>query len=270
MQELMVGVHIRSADDGGGDVVHFHYVPQAEEVQPTERALASLLLQQQCLGGREFRVPPQATGPIDEISIEWAGRADDFDVLLSMLSAVHQQLSPMWHAEDPIASAVRMPVLPGDPAGALLWMTTLCPPPQLLVEEVVHAMERIARWHEPVVAGPTLDLRIELIDYSFLRSLEVSAEHRCHIGGVSFLGVLTWRDDGLESEWFAVRRASRMVLPNAVLANVEPQEVEPNLIVMTVKCVHDPGLLGLQFQPHPSQPLRGNVPRALNDVAILM
>jgi len=69
-------------------VVHFHYVPQADEVQPTERALASLPLQQQCLGGREFRVPPQATGPVDEISIEWAGRADDFDVLLSVLSTV--------------------------------------------------------------------------------------------------------------------------------------------------------------------------------------
>jgi hypothetical protein len=54
-------------------------------------------------------------------------------------------------------------------------MSTLRPPPQLLVEEVVHAMERIARWHEPVVAGPTLDLCIELIDYSFLRSLQVSA-----------------------------------------------------------------------------------------------
>jgi hypothetical protein len=40
-----------------------------------------------------------------------------------------------------------------------------------------------------VIAGPTLDGRIELIDHSFLRSLEVSGEHRCHIGDVSFLSI---------------------------------------------------------------------------------
>jgi len=175
MQELVVGIHIWSAEDVGGYVVQFHYVPHAEEVQPTDGAPPSLSLQQLCFCWWEFGVPPQTTGPVGEISIEWACSPDDLHVLLSVLGAVQKQLSPMWHAEDPIACAVRMPVVPGHPAGRLVGMSTLRPPPQLLVEEVVHAMERIARWHEPVVAGPTLDLRIKLIDYSCLRSLEVSA-----------------------------------------------------------------------------------------------
>lgn len=53
-------------------------------------------------------------------------------------------------------------------------------------------MERIARWHELVVAGPTLDLRIQLIDHSLLQRLEVSAEHRSHIGSQKRRVRLRW------------------------------------------------------------------------------
>ena len=118
-----------------------------------------------------------------------------------------------------------------------------------------------------VVAGPTLDLRIELIDYSFLRSLEISAEHRCHIGGVSFLSILTRRDDGFESEWFAVRRASRVVFTNAVLANVEPQEVEPRLTLPSARsrCARSASCSGFSSSPIAGQPLARRSCRALLD-----
>src|SRR6266516_6823796 len=64
-------------------------------------------------------------------------------------------------------------------------------------------------------------------------------------------------DDRLEAQ----AELPGSMVADPVLPHVEAEEVEPYLVPHREQGVADPGLRGLQLQPHARQPLRGQLPR---------
>ena len=102
-----------------------------------------------------------------------------------------------FHRKRPHPASDVMPVLLGNPAMALVFMSALCPLPQAFVDLMIHETKHFGRYDVPMVVDPPTDNGIEPPDQLFLGSGFAAFHDLSHFRQKRLDSVLGWLDQQL-------------------------------------------------------------------------
>src|SRR2546421_2406218 len=113
--------------------------------------------------------------------VKWIGIPSDEDMPLDFHLGGRPQVRPFgvsfpvfdFSCKHPIPGAPCGEVFLPHPVGSFTWVSSSCPPPQLLEDSMIHAIEDLTAGSKPMVVGPSSYDGIELSDQLSSRTLFV-------------------------------------------------------------------------------------------------
>ena len=222
VQQAFVAEFFASAFAFGSDVVDFNDIGVLKE-QSTPATFPLLFAQEDSFHPIAHGMVFEPLAPGEEITIIRAGRSLDFDVLLDVCLALFPSCG-FLATELPALSLLHMPVFVRNPAPSFVWVTIVCPPSRLEVEDVIAGLECFCCHCSTVVIGPSPMHPVELVDELFLGSVSVSFHHHFHRTTMAFDRLFASSDDRFETKWLPARVLSRVRLAHRTLSDGPPQK----------------------------------------------
>ena len=184
----------------------------------------------------------QSDTPIKPVAVIRTPRSLHLDMphdgRLSMFEQGYR-LSVECGAKAPMLSTVCSPVTVNDPVAGFMRMTTTCPSPQLLKDEMVEFLKTGFADHGCIIVCPASNARIQLSNQGRLRGGSMGLDDATERVTLLFQLRGAGFDERLKTKWLRMlasgARFATLIFANVELPNLHPQKIKAHSSLIGVE-----------------------------------